>query len=88
MGSVDFATEVVTPVSDTAKLLGDKVEDILPDYAPSIVAGAIENDSVTINVNKDEPLWTPALERHIREHISTFTDATGTRCHLIVHHAQ
>lgn len=86
MKSIDFATEVVSQVTATAEMLEDKVEDILPEYAPSIVAVAIDDGYAAIDVKKGEPLWTPALERHIREHVATFTDSTGTSCRLIVNY--
>lgn len=84
MEHIDFSEDILAPVTATAEILEERIEDLLPEYAPSIASKA--GSSVTIQVSKNEPLWTAKLERHIREHISGFTDSTGTPCKLIVTH--
>jgi hypothetical protein len=84
MEYIDFSEDVVAPVKATAEMLEERIEDLLPEYAPSIVCRA--GGSVTIRVSKNEPLWTAQLERRIREHVSSLTDSTGTPCKLTVTH--
>lgn len=74
--------EVVEQVKVVADAMGETVEQNLPDYAPSI-AGQ-HGTSVTVQVKKGDQLWTDELERAVRDHIESFTDATGARCTLTV----
>ena len=81
MSTITF-DEVVEQVKVVADAMGETVEQNLPDYAPSI-AGQ-HGTSVTVKVNKGDQLWTEELEASVREHIESFTDATGARCTLTV----
>lgn len=76
---------ITEQVEKTAAILGDKPEDIIADYASSLLSKhVIGNDRVTLTVPKTHPLWSGRLESLLKQTIACHRTSDGTPCQLII----